>query len=163
MSETITYLTDVALITCVVQSGDADDIVKAAKEAGATAALVYNGRGVGIRERLGLLGIAVDAEKDIVSILVSSDQREIVADRIYHAGHFDTVLGHPEQFAGCQLCRLLGKIWRRRIQAPTHGLGVPARRAVATCAHRIEVVNTGKYQCVVIKVWNLDIPGTAYY
>ena len=90
MSEKITYLTDVAMITCVVQSGDADDIVKAAREAGATAALIYHGRGTGMRERLGLLGIAVDAEKEVVSVLVSSDQREIVADRIYRAGHFDT-------------------------------------------------------------------------
>lgn len=90
MSEKITYLTDVALITCIVQSGDADEIVQAAREAGATAALVYQGRGVGIRERLGLLGIAVDAEKDVINILVSADQRDIVADRIYHAGHFDT-------------------------------------------------------------------------
>ncbi len=90
MSEQSTYLTDVAMITCVVQSGDADEIVKAAREAGATSALVYHGHGIGIRERLGLLGIAVDAEKDVVSVLVSSDQRDIVADRIYHAGHFDT-------------------------------------------------------------------------
>lgn len=90
MSEQNTYLTDVAMITCVVQSGDADEIIKAAKEAGATAALVHQGRGVGIRERLGLLGIAVDAEKEVVSVLVSSDQRDVVADRIYHAGHFDT-------------------------------------------------------------------------
>ena len=93
MSEKITYLTDVAMITCVVQSGDADDIVKAAREAGATAALIYNGKGTGLRERLGLLGIAVDAERDIVSVLVSSDQREMVADRIFRVGHFDTMAG----------------------------------------------------------------------
>ena len=90
MSENITYLTDVAMITCVVQAGDADVIVKAAREAGATGALVYHCRGIGIRERLGLLGIAVDAERDVISILVSSDQREIVANNIYKAGHFDT-------------------------------------------------------------------------
>lgn len=90
MNEQSTYLTDVAMITCVVQSGDADEIIKAAREAGATAAFVYQARGIGIRERLGLLGIAVEAEKDVISILVSSDQRDIVADRIYHAGHFDT-------------------------------------------------------------------------
>jgi len=90
MSEKITYLTDVALITCVVQSGDADEIIKAAREAGGTAAFVYQARGVGIRERLGLLGIAVEAEKDVINVLVSSDQRDIVADRIFHAGHFDT-------------------------------------------------------------------------
>ena len=90
MSENITYLTDVAMITCVVQSGDADTIVKAAREAGATGALIFQGRGVGVRERLGLLGIAVEAEKEIVTILIASDQRDIVAERIYRAGHFDT-------------------------------------------------------------------------
>ena len=90
MSEKITYLTDVAMITCVVQSGEADAIVKAAREAGATGALISQGRGVGIRERLGVLGIAVDAEKDVVTILVSSDQRDIVAERIFRAGQFDT-------------------------------------------------------------------------
>lgn len=90
MSETITYLTDVAMITCVVQSGDADAIVKAAREVGAVGALISHGRGVGVRERLGLLGIAVEAEKEVVTILVSSDQRDIVAERIFHAGKFDT-------------------------------------------------------------------------
>ena len=90
MNEKITYLTDVAMITCVVQSGDADEIVRAAREAGATAAVIYRGRGIGIRERLGLLGLAVDAEKEIVKILVSSDQQNIVAERIFRAGHFDT-------------------------------------------------------------------------
>lgn len=86
----MTYLTDVAMITCVVQSGDADLIVKAAREAGATAALVYQGRGTGIRERLGILGIAVDAAKDVISVLVSSEQTEIVASNIFKAGQFDT-------------------------------------------------------------------------
>ena len=86
----MTFLTDVAMITCVVQAGDADIIIKAARESGATAAMVHQGRGIGIRERLGLLGIAVDAEKDVISVLVSSEQREIVAHNIYKAGQFDT-------------------------------------------------------------------------
>jgi len=90
MSTNMTFLTDVAMITCVVQTGDADVILKAARESGATAALVHQGRGIGIRERLGLLGIAVDAEKDVISLLVSSDQTEIVANNIFKAGQFDT-------------------------------------------------------------------------
>jgi len=89
MSTNMTFLTDVAMITCVVQTGNADVIIKAARESGATAALVHQGRGIGIRERLGLLGIAVDAEKDVVTVLVSSEQREIVANNIYQAGQFD--------------------------------------------------------------------------
>lgn len=90
MSTNMTYLTDVAMITCVVQSGDADVIVKAAREAGATAALVHQSRGTGIRERLGILGIAVDASKDVISVLVSSEQTDIVASNIFKAGQFDT-------------------------------------------------------------------------
>jgi nitrogen regulatory protein P-II 1 len=90
MSTNMTYLTDVAMITCVVQTGDADVIVKAAREAGATGALVYHGKGIGIRERLGILGIAVDAAKDVISVLVSSEQTDIVANNIFKAGQFDT-------------------------------------------------------------------------
>ena len=37
----ITVLTDVALVTCVVQKGMADAIVEAAREAGAQGATVY--------------------------------------------------------------------------------------------------------------------------
>ncbi len=87
----MTFLTDVAMITCVVPTGNADVIIKAARESGATAALVHQGRGIGIRERLGILGVAVDAEKDVVSVLVSTEQREIVANNIYKAGQLDTL------------------------------------------------------------------------
>jgi len=89
MSTNMTYLTDVVMITCVVQSGDADVIVKAARDAGATGVLVHQSRGVGIRERLGILGIAVDASKDVISVLVSSEQTDIVASNIFKAGQFD--------------------------------------------------------------------------
>ena len=38
-----------------------------------------------MRERLGILGIAVEAEKDVISILVSSEQRDLVYDTLYRA------------------------------------------------------------------------------
>jgi len=93
MNTNMTFLTDVAMITCVVQTGNADVIIKAARDAGATAALVHHGRGIGIRERLGILGVAVDAEKDVVTVLVSTEQQEIVANNIYKAGQLDTPEG----------------------------------------------------------------------
>jgi nitrogen regulatory protein PII len=52
--------------------------------------MVYQGRGTGIRERLGILGVAVDAAKDVISVLVSSEQIDIVAGNIFKAGQFDT-------------------------------------------------------------------------
>ena len=83
-------LTDVALITCVVQRGLADDIIKAANEAGAQGATVYFGRGTGVRERLGLLGLAVEVEKEVINILVAEDQLDLIFERIYIAGQLDT-------------------------------------------------------------------------
>jgi nitrogen regulatory protein PII len=87
MSEqNITYLTDVSLLTCVVQSGLSEVILKAARDVGATAgAISHHARGIGMRERLGLLGIAVEAEKEVISILVSSEQRDLVYDTLYRA------------------------------------------------------------------------------
>lgn len=86
----ITYLTDVALITCVVAAGRGDAVIRAAHALGAPGALVYHARGVGPRERLGLLGIAIDAEKEVVSIMVASDYRDAVLEAIYHAAELDT-------------------------------------------------------------------------
>jgi nitrogen regulatory protein PII len=86
----ITVLTDVALITCIVQKGLADPMVDAAREAGAQGATVYYARGSGIRERLGILGIAVEVEKEVVNIVVAKDQVDRVFEKMYLAGHLDT-------------------------------------------------------------------------
>ncbi len=90
MSENISYLTDVSLMTCVVKQGMSDTILKAARDVGAVlGAVSCHGRGHGARERLGLLGIAVEAEKEIVSLLVSSEQQDIVFDAMHRAGEMD--------------------------------------------------------------------------
>ncbi len=82
----ITYLTDVFLLTCVVQSGLSEVILKAARDVGAVAgAIGYRARGSGVRERLGILGVAVEAEKEVVNILVASEQRDLVFDTLYRA------------------------------------------------------------------------------
>jgi len=82
----ITYLTDVFLLTCIVQSGLSEVILKAARDVGATAgAISHHARGTGVRKRLGILGIAVEAEKEVISILVSSEQRDLVYDTLYRA------------------------------------------------------------------------------
>ena len=83
-------LTDVSLITAVVQRGKADDLVKAAQAAGAQGASIHYSHGRGVRERLGVLGLAVEAEKETFHIIVSSDQANRVFESIYRAGDFDT-------------------------------------------------------------------------
>lgn len=83
-------LTDISLIIAIVPRGTADTIVEAAQEAGAQGASIYYAHGVGIRERLGLLGLALEAEKEVINIIVSSDQVNRIFDRMYMAGDFST-------------------------------------------------------------------------
>jgi len=86
----ITVLKDVALITCVVQRGIADDIISAARQAGAQGATVNFGRGMGMRERLGILGVAVEVEKEVIQEVVSTEQVDRVFESMYLAGKLDT-------------------------------------------------------------------------
>jgi nitrogen regulatory protein PII len=86
----ITVLTNVALITCIVQRGMADDIISAARKAGAQGATVHYAKGMGIRERLGILGVAVEVEKEVVNIVVSAEQADRIFEKIYLAGKLDT-------------------------------------------------------------------------
>ena len=86
----IVVLTDVALITASVQRGMADDVVKAAQEAGAQGASIHYAHGRGVRERLGVWGLAIEAEKEVINIVVSSDQVDRVFEKMYLAGKMDT-------------------------------------------------------------------------
>lgn len=86
----ITVLTDASLITCIVQRGLADEIIKAAEEAGAQGATTFYGRGTGVRERLGVLGVAIEVEKEIISIIVSNEQRDRVFETIFLEAKLDT-------------------------------------------------------------------------
>jgi nitrogen regulatory protein PII len=87
----ITYLTDVSLLTCVVQTGHLDEVLQAARDAGASAgAISHHARGIGVRERLGLLGVAVEAEKDVINILVATEQADLVFDTVFRAAGLDT-------------------------------------------------------------------------
>lgn len=90
MKNELIVLTDLSLITCIVQRGVADDVVRAAQEAGAQGATVYFARGSGVRERLGILGLAVEVEKEAINIVVANDQADRVFERMFAAGKLDT-------------------------------------------------------------------------
>ena len=86
----ITVLKDVALITCVVQRGAAEAIINSARQAGAQGASVNFGKGMGMRERLGILGVAVEVEKEVIQVVVSTEQVDRVFETMYLAGKLDT-------------------------------------------------------------------------
>ena len=77
------------LITAIVQRGKADASVQAALKAGAQGATVVFGRGQGMRERLGLLGLAVQPEKEVISIVVEDALLEPVLTAMVRAGKLD--------------------------------------------------------------------------
>ncbi len=86
----VTVLTDVSIITCIVQRGIADTIVKAAQEAGAQGATIHYAHGEGVRERLGILALAVEVDKEVINVVVAKDQADRIFERMYIAGNLDT-------------------------------------------------------------------------
>lgn len=86
MNESIVYLTNAVLVTAVVPAGRADAMLKAARDVGASGGIVHHARGTGARELLGLLGIAVEVEKEVINIAVAAEHQELVTRAIYQAG-----------------------------------------------------------------------------
>ena len=84
-------LTDAVLITAVVQRGLADMVVQVAQNAGAQGATIFHAHGTGIRQkRLGILGLTINAEKEVIYIVASSEQADAIFERIFAAAKIDT-------------------------------------------------------------------------
>ena len=80
------HLTDLRLITCVVERGMADGVVAAAMKAGAPAATISFARGSGIRERLTLLlKIAITEEKEVIDVVASEGKADAIFDAMVAA------------------------------------------------------------------------------
>jgi nitrogen regulatory protein P-II 1 len=77
------------MIIAIVQRGKADKLVEAAIHAGAPAATVFFGRGQGIRERLGLLGLAIQPEKEIIFVILEERLVDQVLQSMVRAGKLD--------------------------------------------------------------------------
>lgn len=77
------------MIVAIVQRGKADRPIKAALKAGARSAVAFFGRGLGIRERLGLLGLAVQPEKEIALVVVEAELADLVVRAMVRAGDLD--------------------------------------------------------------------------
>ena len=85
--ETRKYLCKYQHITCIVESGYADDVVSAAIEAGASAATVSAGRGTGIRQRLGL--ICINPKKEVIDVVLPKDKADAVFEAMIEAGQLE--------------------------------------------------------------------------
>ena len=70
------------LITVIVERGQAEDVMAAAKEAGARGGTIVNARGSGVHETTKIFNMEVVPEKEIVLILTSCDKSEAIMTAI---------------------------------------------------------------------------------
>ncbi|MDX8390317.1 MAG: P-II family nitrogen regulator [Mariprofundaceae bacterium] len=89
-TRSITVLTDVSLITCIVQRNNADDVIKAAQDAGAQGATVHFAHGTGIQELLGVLSVTIDSDKEVINVVVATDQVDRIFESMFLAANLDT-------------------------------------------------------------------------
>lgn len=77
------------LITCVLQRGKANDVAKAAMQAGAKGATVLYGRGMGVGELMGALGFAIVPQKEVIQIVSTADATKKLFDVVCQAAELD--------------------------------------------------------------------------
>ena len=73
------------LIVTIVNKGFAEEVVDAAKKAGAEGGTIINGRGTGIHENMKLFGIPIEPEKEIVLTIIDRTKSENVLVAIRNA------------------------------------------------------------------------------
>ncbi len=70
------------MITVIVNTGYADDIMDAARKAGATGGTVTHARGTGTTEDAHFLGVTIVPEKEMIMILTESAKAQAIVDAI---------------------------------------------------------------------------------
>jgi hypothetical protein len=76
-------------VCCVVQRGEANRIARVALDMGAGVPAVSFGNGTGIRDKLGLLRIAIPAQKEVIHLALSPHDAETVMRMMIRAGELD--------------------------------------------------------------------------
>lgn len=76
-------------ITCIIQRGKGDTVTRAAIKAGAGGATIFFARGTGTRETLGLLGLAIVPEKEVVQVICREGERDRIFKAVVEAGKLE--------------------------------------------------------------------------
>ena len=77
------------IILASVKTDLTDDIVDAAKKAGATGATIIHARGTGIREAKTFFGLSLESQTDIIMFLLEENLVDTVLQTIGDTGQFD--------------------------------------------------------------------------
>lgn len=79
----------VELIITIVERGKADKCIKAAKNAGATGATIFYGRGTAEHEVKHFLNLNIDSSKEIFFILTEQNKLDAILEAITESGKLD--------------------------------------------------------------------------
>ena len=82
VEETIMEESNKHLIVTIASEGYAEDVMNAAKKAGATGGTTLNGRGLETDKIIKFLGISIEPEKDVVLILADENIKNKIMDSI---------------------------------------------------------------------------------
>jgi len=80
----LTSKTPYHLIITIVNSGYFEQVMEAAKAAGATGGTLVHARGLGSKEAVKYLGITIQPEKDLVLILTPQEKKLAIMESIVH-------------------------------------------------------------------------------
>ena len=77
---------DAKLITCIVEKGKAEGIIAEVLHKGAQAATYFDAKGRGVREKIGVSGMFIKEEKEVIFIVAKNDQADEVFDTVVSMG-----------------------------------------------------------------------------
>ncbi len=77
------------VILALVNDDYQEEVINAAKTAGATGATILNARGEGIHKHKSFFGLSMETQKDMLLFLVEDCKSNDIMDAIHKAGHLD--------------------------------------------------------------------------
>ena len=81
---------DYEIIFCIINAGFSEEVMDAAREAGARGGTVIRARGTAGKEAEELFKITIHPDKEVLMILVPKDIRDAVLDAVYKSAGMNT-------------------------------------------------------------------------
>jgi len=82
-------LSELSGICCIAQRGQGNAVARVALDTGTCVPAITFGTGTGVRDKLGILRIAIPAEKEVINIAVSKHDADAVMDLMVDVGKLD--------------------------------------------------------------------------
>ncbi len=80
---------EISLIVTVVNKGWGDTALEASMKAGAEGGTILMGRGIGVHEKMKILGICVEPEREVVLSVTYPDKKEAILQEIVSAADLE--------------------------------------------------------------------------